>query len=72
MSNLPIGNDEFAPYNIKEATFKFDLEVRGTVWYEYYGNLDTEEAFDVIKSRLKVALAQAGDIEIKDIDVSIY
>jgi hypothetical protein len=30
MSNLPLGaeNDPFAPYNVQEETFKFDLGVK--------------------------------------------
>ena len=36
MSNLPLGaeNDPFAPYNVQEETFKFDLGVKGIAWYE--------------------------------------
>lgn len=72
MSNLPLGaeNDPFAPYNVKEETFKFDLGVKGIAWY--YGFLDTDEAREDIKQRLVAALSQLGDIDIKDVDISIY
>lgn len=74
MSNLPLGAeyDPEAPYNAKEATFKFDLCVKGLAWYEYYDSLDIDEALDAIKPRLIAALEQLGDIEIKDVDLSIY
>lgn len=74
MSNLPLGaeNDPFAPYNVKVETFKFDLGVKGIAWYEYYGFLDTDEAREDIKQRLVAALSQLGDIDIKDVDISIY
>lgn len=64
--------DEFAPYNVKETTFKFELGIKGTAWYEYYGDLDTDEALDTIESRIREALVQLGDIEVKNIDISIY
>lgn len=74
MSNLPLGaeNDPFAPYNVKEETFKFDLGVKGIAWYEYYGFLDTDEAREDIKQRLVAALSQLRDIDIKDVNISIY
>lgn len=74
MSNLPLGAeyDPEAPYNINEATFKFDLCVKGLAWYEYCGSLDIDEALDAIKPRLIAALEQLGDIEVKDVDLSIY
>ena len=74
MSNLPMGAecDEFAPYNVKEEKFKFTFTVDGTAWYEYYGFLDPEEAYDAIESRLKECLKQVGDIEISKTDLSIY
>lgn len=74
MNNLLLGaeNDPFAPYNVKEETFKLDLGVKGIAWYEYYGFLDTDEAREDIKQRLVASLSQLGDIDIKDVDISIY
>lgn len=74
MSNLPLGaeNDPFAPYNVQEETFKFDLGVKGIAWYEYYGYLDIDEAKETIKQRLTAALSQLGDIDINDVDIAIY
>ena len=74
MSNLPLGaeNDPFAPYNVQERTFKFDLGVKGIAWYEYYGYLDIDEAKETIKQRLTAALSQLGDIDINDVDIAIY
>lgn len=74
MSNLPLGadNDPYAPYNIKETTCKFELNVKGTAWYEYYDELSIDEALDAIRERLKAALDNLGDIDISDVDISIY
>lgn len=74
MSNLPLGaeNDRFAPYNVQEETFKFDLGVKGIACYEYYGYLDIDEAKETIKQRLTAALSQLGDIDINDVDIAIY
>lgn len=74
MSNLPLGaeNDSFAPYNVQEETFKFDLGVKGIAWYEYYSYLDIDEARETIKQRLVTALSQLGDIDINDVDIAIY
>ena len=73
MSNLPMGAeyDEYAPYNAKEETFGFTLVVDGTAWYEYYGDLDVEEAALAIKERLRAALTALGDIDIDGVDLSI-
>lgn len=70
MSNLSLG--EGTPYNIQETTFKFDLNVKGIAWYEYYDYLDIDEARETIKKRLTVALSQLGDIDIKAVDIAIY
>lgn len=74
MSNLPIGAeyDECAPYNVKETTFQFELTAKGIVWHEYCGTLDTEAAIDAIKSKLEIVLEQYGDVDVSDIDVSVY
>lgn len=75
MSNLPLGaeNDPFCSLQmLRKETFKFDLGVKGIAWYEYYGFLDTDEAREDIKQRLVAALSQLGDIDIKDVDISIY
>lgn len=71
MSNLPLGaeNDPFAPYNVQEETFKFDLGVKGIAWYGY---LDIDEAREAIKQRLIAALSQLGGIDINDVDIAIY
>lgn len=74
MSNLPLGaeNDPFAPYNIQEEKFRFDLGVKGIAWYEYYSYLDIDKAKEEITQHLVTALSQLGDIDIKDIDIAIY
>lgn len=74
MSNLPLGAefDPDAPFNIKEKAFKFDLEVKGIAYWEYNGDLDTEDAQQTIKERLLSALSQLGDTSIVTSDVSIY
>lgn len=74
MSNLPLGaaEDPTAPFNIKETRFKFDIGVKGVAWYEYYGDLDVSDAIETIKERISGALEQVGDIEVHDLDMSIY
>lgn len=72
MSNLPMGDDECAPYNVKETTFQFELTAKGIVWHEYCGTLDTEAAIDAIKAKLEIVLGQYGDVDVSDIDVSVY
>lgn len=74
MSNLPLGAefDPNAPFNTKEKTFKFDLEVKGIAYWEYNGYLDTDDAQETIKNRLLTALSKLGDIDIVTSDIAIY
>lgn len=74
MSNLPAGanNDPRAPYNIQETSFSIDVNVRGIAWYEYQEPFNSDEAIDVIKNRIYFALQQCGDIDVTNIDLSIY
>lgn len=73
MSNLPLGADldPSAPYNMNEETFNINLSIKGLAWYEYYGSLDTSEAYTVIYSRILAALKQVGDIEVEIIDLEL-
>lgn len=73
MSNLPLGadNDPFAPYNIKEESFQLSVSLLGTAWYEYYGNLDIEEAVEFFKEKIKRVLSNIVDMDINLIDVSL-
>lgn len=64
MSNLPLGaeNDPFAPYNVQEETFKFDLGVKGIAWYEYYGYLDIDEARERLLNSVLLQLYHSLEI----------
>lgn len=74
MSNLPLGAeyDSRAPFNEEEKVFKFDLNVKGTAYWEYNGYLDVDEAQAAIKDKLLEAISQLGDIDIITSDVSVY
>lgn len=76
MSNYPAGaeNDPFAPYNVKEKVFKFDINIKGIYYHEYFGTLDYTDAISVIEGRIKAAINQVldqGDIDCISTDVGV-
>lgn len=76
MSNYPAGaeHDPFAPYNVKEKVFKFDINVKGLYYHEYFGTLDYEEVQSIIRGRIQAAVDQVldqGDIDSVLVDVSV-
>lgn len=78
MDNLPAGAefDFSAPYNEGEQIIKFDLDVRGIVYYSYQGKLDLGAARDYVRKMLRdtveAEFSVHGDVDIVHIDISVH